>query len=215
MEHAFLGPAYTDGDYKEALRSAGLTFREVTDPAAEAAEHLAASKIVGWFQGPAEVGPRALGARSILADPRKAEMKDIVNERVKHREGFRPFAPAVLDERGRDYFTDYATNPFMLLVLPIKEEKRGVIPAVTHVDGTGRLQSVGPENPLLRRLIQEFERRTGVAVVLNTSFNLRGEPIVHRPEEAVADFLKTGMDILFLGNYLVDKVSGGRGSRGA
>jgi len=215
MEHAFLGPSYSDGDYKEALQAAGVAFREVTDPAAEAADLLADSKIVGWFQGRAEVGPRALGARSILADPRKAEMKDILNERVKHREGFRPFAPSVLDERGAEYFTDYASNPFMLLVLPIRADKQPVIPAVSHVDGTGRLQSVGPENPLFHQLIEEFERRTGVAVVLNTSFNLRGEPIVHRPEEAIADFSHTGMDALFLGNYLVDKSSGGSQSLGA
>jgi carbamoyltransferase len=207
MDHAFLGPSWSDGDYKEALRSAGLSFREVTDAAVEAADLLASSKIVGWFQGRAEVGPRALGARSILADPRQADMKNIVNERVKHREGFRPFAPAVLDDRGHEYFVDYHPNPFMLLVLPIKDEKQAVIPAVTHVDGTGRLQSVGPE---------EFERRTGVGVVLNTSFNLRGEPIVNRPEEAVADFLGTGMDALFLGNYLVEKgTSGGSRIQGA
>jgi carbamoyltransferase len=205
MEHAFLGPTYSDGDFKQALVAKGVAFREVRDPASEAAELLSRSKIVGWFQGPAEVGPRALGARSILADPRRAEMKDIVNERVKHREGFRPFAPAVLDERGPDYFEGYATNPFMLLVLPIRPEKRDLVPAITHVDGTGRLQSVGPENPLFRSLIEEFDRRTGVPVVLNTSFNLRGEPIVHRPEEALEDFLKTGMDALILGNYLVEK----------
>jgi carbamoyltransferase len=205
MEHAFLGPEYAEGDYKQAIASRGVPFREVQDPADEAAELLSKSKIVGWFQGPAEVGPRALGARSILADPRRAEMKDIVNERVKHREGFRPFAPAVLDERGDEYFVDYHTNPFMLLVLPIREGKRELVPAVTHVDGTGRLQSVGTENPLFRRVIEEFDRRTGIPVVLNTSFNLRGEPIVHRPEEALEDFLKTGMDALLLGNYLVEK----------
>jgi len=216
MQHAFLGPGYSDGDYKEALQNSGLTFREVTDAAGEAADLLAASKIVGWFQGRAEVGPRALGARSILADPRRAEMKDVVNERVKHREGFRPFAPAVLDEKGAEYFTGYHPNPYMLLVLPIWPEKQTIIPAVTHVDGTGRLQSVGSENPLFHRLIEEFERRTGVAVVLNTSFNLRGEPIVHRPEEAISDFLQTGMDALFLGNYLVDKAeSGGSQGKGA
>src|SRR5206468_6906149 len=145
----------------------------------------AASEIVGGFQGKAELGPRALGARSILADPRRAEMKDIVNAEVKHREGFRPFAPSVLDHRGADYFEGYYPNPFMLLVLPIRPGKRDEIPAVTHVDGTGRLQSVLPDaNPLYHRLIEGFERLTGVPVVLNTSFNLRGEPIVHHPEEA-------------------------------
>ena len=206
MEHAFFGPEYGNGDFKELLTSRKLAFREVADPPSEAADLLSRSKIVGWFQGRAEVGPRALGARSILADPRRAEMKDIVNAEVKHREGFRPFAPSVLDEKGPEYFDGYYPNPFMLLVLPIKHEKRAVIPAVTHVDGTGRLQSVDRRgNPVFHRLIQEFERRTGVPVVLNTSFNLRGEPIVHRPEEALADYLNTGMDALFLGNYLIEK----------
>jgi carbamoyltransferase len=206
MDHAFFGPEYTDTELKEVLARRNLAFREVTDPAAEAAELLSQSKIVGWFQGRAEVGPRALGARSILADPRRAEMKDVLNEQVKHREGFRPFAPSVLHERGADYFDGYYPNPFMLLVLPIRADKREVIPAVTHVDGTGRLQTVTREgNPFYHRLIEEFERRTGVPVVLNTSFNLRGEPIVHRPEEALNDYLSTGMDALFLGNYLVQK----------
>ena len=206
MEHAFFGPEYVNGDFKELLTSRKLAFREVADPPSEAADLLSRSKIVGWFQGRAEVGPRALGARSILADPRRAEMKDIVNAEVKHREGFRPFAPSVLDEKGPEYFDGYYPNPFMLLVLPIKHEKRAVIPAVTHVDGTGRLQSVDRRgNPVFHRLIQEFERRTGVPVVLNTSFNLRGEPIVHRPEEALADYVNTGMDALFLGNYLIEK----------
>jgi carbamoyltransferase len=207
MEHAFFGPSYADSDLRAAFEARGVAFEQVPDPAAAAADLLADSKIVGWFTGAAEVGPRALGARSILADPRKAEMKDIVNEQVKHREGFRPFAPAVLDERGADYFVDYATNPFMLLVLPIREDKREVIPAVTHVDGTGRLQSVTPEGNggEFHRLISEFERRTGVPVVLNTSFNLRGEPIVHRPAEAVEDYLNTGMDALLLGPYLARK----------
>src|SRR5205085_12189726 len=126
MEHAFYGPDHGSAELQRALVEAGLTFREVPDPAVAAADLLAESKIVGWFQGRAEVGPRALGARSILADPRRAEMKDIVNEQVKHREGFRPFAPAVLDEHGAEYFDPYATNPFMLLVLPIREDKRAV-----------------------------------------------------------------------------------------
>jgi len=205
MEHAFLGPEYPDSDFKELLASRKLPFTEVADPAGEAAELLASSKIVGWFQGKAEVGPRALGARSILADPRRAEMKDVVNAEVKHREGFRPFAPSVLDERGLQFFQGYYPNQFMLLVLPIVKDKRDVIPAVTHVDGTGRLQSVDKVNQPYYRLIEEFDRRTGVPVVLNTSFNLRGEPIVHRPEEALTDFLNTGMDALFLGPYLVEK----------
>lgn len=207
MEHAFFGPEYAERDFKEMLALRKLPFREVADQAAEAADLLSRSKIVGWFQGRSEVGPRALGARSILADPRRPEMKDIVNAQVKHREAFRPFAPSVLDERGHEYFEGYATNPFMLLVLPIAEDKRDAIPAVTHVDGTGRLQSVtrSGNDGLYYRLIEEFERRTGVPVVLNTSFNLAGEPIVHRPEEALADFLNSGMDALILGRYVLEK----------
>jgi carbamoyltransferase len=206
MEHAFLGPAFEREALAKALADAGLPFREVGDPAGEAAELLGRSKIVGWFQGRAEVGPRALGARSILADPRRADMKDIVNAEVKHREGFRPFAPAILDEKGPEYFDGYHPNPFMLLVLPIRADKRDAIPAVTHVDGTGRLQSVTREaSPLFYDLIEAFERRTGVPVVLNTSFNLRGEPIVHRPEEAIRDYVTTGMDALFLGPFLLEK----------
>ncbi|MFN2544451.1 MAG: carbamoyltransferase [Actinomycetota bacterium] len=206
MEHAFYGPEPGHSDIKDALAKRALPFREVADPAAEAAKLLSDSRIVGWFQGRAEVGPRALGARSILADPRKAEMKDIVNAQVKHREGFRPFAPAVLDEHGAEYFDPYATNPFMLLVLPIREDKRDVIPAVTHVDGTGRLQSVTREgNPRFAAVIEAFRAQTGVPVVLNTSYNLRGEPIVNTPDEAIEDYLKTGMDALVLGPYLLDK----------
>ncbi len=206
MTHPFWGPSYTDDEMASALQARGIPFRTVADPEAEAARRLADGKIVGWFQGRAEIGPRALGARSILADPRRAEMKDVVNSRVKRREAFRPFAPSVLDERGTQYFDDYSTNPFMLLVLPVRREKRDVIPAVTHVDGTGRLQSVTREfNPSYHRLISEFERLTGVPVVLNTSFNLRGEPIVNTPAEAVVDYLSTGIDALLLGRHLVEK----------
>lgn len=206
MEHAYWGPAFADGDHKEVLARRKLPFREVADPPAEAARLLAEGRIVGWFQGRAEIGPRSLGARSILADPRRAEMKDIVNAQVKHREGFRPFAPSVLHERGPEYFDRYYPNPFMLLVLPIKSEKRAVVPAITHVDGTGRIQSVTrDQNETYHRLIEEFDRLTGVPIVLNTSFNVRGEPIVNTPEEALDDFFGTGMDALFLGPYLLDK----------
>ncbi|MEX0832327.1 MAG: carbamoyltransferase C-terminal domain-containing protein [Actinomycetota bacterium] len=207
MTHPFLGPEPGEGELKRTVeKEGGLSWREVKDPATEAARMIAGGKIVGWFNGRAEIGPRALGARSILADPRRAEMKDIVNERVKHREPFRPFAPAVLDEAGDEYFDNYATNPFMLLVLPIRHDKRVAIPAVTHVDGTGRLQSVTRDGfPEFHRLIEAFGAETGVPVVLNTSFNVMGEPIVNKPDEAVNDFLSTGMDALFLGPYLTEK----------
>jgi carbamoyltransferase len=206
MDHAFWGPEWSDATHKDVLAARKLPLREVGNPPAEAARLLAEGKIVGWVQGRAEVGPRALGARSILADPRRAEMKDIVNSQVKHREGFRPFAPSVIHERGAEYFEGYYPSPFMLLVLPILRTKREAIPSVTHVDGTGRLQSVTREDsPIYARVIEEFDRITGVPVLLNTSFNLRGEPIVNRPEEALNDFLNTGMDALFLGPYLIEK----------
>ena len=133
-------------------------------------------------------------------------MKDIVNEQVKHREGFRPFAPAVLDEAGAEYFDGYYPNPFMLLVLPVRHDKRDVIPAVTHVDGTGRMQTVTRDgNPAFHAVIEAFRARTGVPVVLNTSYNLRGEPIVNTPDQAIEDYLNTGMDALVLGPYLLEK----------
>lgn len=206
MEHAFWGPEFSLRACEEALERRGLRAEQVHDAPAQAATMLAESRIVGWFQGRAEVGPRALGNRSILADPRRAGMKDVVNARVKRREAFRPFAPSVLHERGTHWFEGYYPNPFMLLVLPVRAERRELIPAVTHVDGSARLQTVTPGfNRRFHRLIVEFERRTGVPVVLNTSFNLRGEPIVLTPDEAVHDFLASDMDALFLGDLLVRK----------
>jgi carbamoyltransferase len=206
MEHPFWGESWSEEECSTALDRAGLAYRRVADPPGEAAERLARGLVVGWFQGRAEAGPRALGARSILADPRRAEMRDVVNQRVKRREWFRPFAPSVLHERGQEFFEHYRYNPYMLLVLPIRADKQALIPAVTHVDGTGRMQSVTRElNPDYYELISRFERRTGVPVVLNTSFNLRGEPMVHRPGEAIADFLGSDMDSLFLGPLVADK----------
>jgi carbamoyltransferase len=206
MRHAFWGAEYGERQYAAALEGHGLAVRRVADPADEAARLLAGSRVVGWFQGRAEIGPRALGARSILADPRQPETKDIVNARVKRREGFRPFAPSVLDDQGPAYFDAYYPNPFMLLVQPVRAEQRHAIPAVTHVDGTARLQTVTEaDNPAYHRLIARFSARTGVPVVLNTSFNLRGEPIVHTPAEAVTDFLRSGIDALLLGPFLAEK----------
>ena len=208
MQHAFYGESWSDADCAAALRRAGLQFRQVVDRGAEAADRLAEGKVVGWFQGRAEAGPRALGARSILADPRRDDMRDIVNHKVKRREWFRPFAPSVLHEHGPDWFEGYRPAPFMLTVLPIKPEKRSVIPAVTHVDGTGRVQSVtAQENAAFHDVISKFHERTGVPLVLNTSFNLRGEPMVHRPAEAIADYQRSEMDSLVLGPFVVDKVA--------
>ncbi|MHB1535110.1 MAG: carbamoyltransferase family protein [Acidimicrobiales bacterium] len=208
MTHPFWGESWEDGDYRAALDRAGLAYRRVESAPAEAAQRLSEGQVVGWFQGRAEAGPRALGARSILADPRRAEMRDVVNARVKRREWFRPFAPSVLHERGAEWFERYHYNPFMLLVLPIRDERQAQVPAVTHVDGTGRMQSVTTAlNPAYHELISRFAALTGVPVVLNTSFNLRGEPMVHRPGEAVADFLRSDMDSLFLGSFVVDKTA--------
>lgn len=169
------------------------------------AEFIANGKIVGWFQGRMEWGPRALGNRSILADPRKPEMKDILNARIKKREGFRPFAPSILIESVSDFFEEKYPEPFMLKVYPVKKEKQEIIPAVCHIDGTARLQTVSKEeNPLYWKLIKEFEKKTGVPVLLNTSFNEQ-EPIVCSPKEAIECFLRTKMDVLVLGNYLITK----------
>ncbi|RLF26740.1 MAG: carbamoyltransferase, partial [Thermoplasmata archaeon] len=165
-----------------------------------------AGKVVGWFQWRMEWGPRALGNRSILVDPRRAEMKDVLNARIKRREPFRPFAPSILLEAVGEYFEKDYPDPFMIKVYPIKEEKREIIPAVTHIDGTGRLQTVSKEeNPLYWHLIKEFDRLTGVPVVLNTSFN-ENEPIVCTPDEALDCFLRTKMDVLVLGNFIISKI---------
>jgi carbamoyltransferase len=170
------------------------------------AAKIAEGKIVGWFQGRMEWGPRALGNRSIVADPRRADMKGILNSRIKYREPFRPFAPSVLAERVGDYFEETHPSPFMLMAYKVKPEKRSVIPAPTHVDGTGRLQTVTrEENPLYWTLIKEFENLTGVPVLLNTSFN-ENEPVVCTPKEAVDCFLRTKMDVLAIGKYLVEKI---------
>ena len=168
------------------------------------AERLADGKIVGWFQGRMEWGARALGQRSILADPRRSEMKDVLNARIKHRESFRPFAPSILEEAVGDYFEQTAPSPFMTMTYQVRPEKQKLIPAPTHVDGTGRLQTVNRlTQPLFWKLIKEFERLTNIPVLLNTSFN-ENEPIVCNPDEALECFLRTGMDVLVLGPYVIE-----------
>ncbi len=214
MEHAYLGPEYADGEIRRLLDERKLAYRAVADPAQEAAALLADGRIVGWFQGRAEAGPRALGNRSILADPRPAHMKDTLNHDVKHREAFRPFAPAVLAEKVGEWFEPAHASPFMLLVLPIREDKRGQVPAVNHVDGTGRLQTVTEAaNPLFYRLIEAFARRTGVPIVLNTSFNDKGEPIVCSPQDALRTYFGTGIDALVIGSNVLEKTPGSVGRR--
>ncbi len=162
--------------------------------------------MIGWFQGGSEFGPRALGNRSLLADPRKAEMKDILNKRVKHRQAFRPFAPIVLAERAKEIFEGEEDSPFMLIAKQVRPEWRDRIPAVVHVDGTARVQTVCEQtNPVLHRLLREFETLTGVPVLVNTSFNVKGEPIVETPRDAVVCFMTTGIDNLILHDRLVSK----------
>ena len=212
MKDAYWGPGYTSEQIRAAvsasrLQGEGMEISELheSEIAKEAAREIAAGKILGWFQGRAEWGPRALGNRSIVADPRRPDMKDILNARIKHREMFRPFAPSVLAEATGEYFEKSDPSPFMTQAYSVRPEKRDTIPAPTHVDGTGRLQTVTQEaNPRYWGLIREFGNLTGVPVVLNTSFN-DNEPIVCRPEEAIECFLRTKMDVLVLGDILVRK----------
>jgi carbamoyltransferase len=205
MDHAFTGPEYSDAEYGRAVRAAGLESQLFDDDALfrTVAERIAAGDVVGWFQGKMEFGPRALGNRSIVTDPRRDDMKDILNARIKHREPFRPFAPSILAERTGDWYEQDYTSPFMILVYKTKADKRDKVPAVNHVDDTGRLQTVERHvNPRYYRLIEEFERLTGVPILLNTSFN-ENEPIVMTPEDAVETFQKTRIDLLVLGNRVV------------
>jgi carbamoyltransferase len=218
MEHSYWGPSYGEEEIRRAIAAAVpgsggrdgdwgeiriATLPDEDRLAGETAEAIARGDVVGWFQGRAEWGPRALGNRSILADPRRADMKDVLNLKIKRRESFRPFAPSVLEERTGDWFTIGYPDPFMIKVYPIRPEKRPLVPAVTHVDGTGRLQTVAKRaNPLYWKLIAAFERRTGVPMVLNTSFN-ENEPIVNSPAEALDCFLRTRMDRLVLGDVVL------------
>ncbi|HEV2618207.1 MAG TPA: carbamoyltransferase [Candidatus Acidoferrales bacterium] len=214
MEHAFWGPGFTSTAIGSAISSRGPDFERVQVAELQedalvhaAAKHIAQGKIVGWYQGRAEWGPRALGNRSILADPRRAQMKETLNRRIKHRETFRPFAPSILEEATGEYFERTHPSPFMTFAYPVRASKRAVIPAPTHVDGTARLQTVSRDtHPLYWRLIRAFGNFTGVPVLLNTSFN-DNEPIVCRPEEALACFDRTKMDVLVLGNFLLEKKS--------
>jgi carbamoyltransferase len=206
MCHAYLGPDFDDAEIEKVLKTFNLHHAFLNDPAKAAADLLAAGKILGWFQGRMEFGPRALGARSILADPRDPEMNLKVNNAVKFREWWRPFAPSLIAEVANQYLENATDSPFMILTAPVKPEKRGIIPAVTHVDGSARPQTVEQDvSPLYWRLIKEFGCRTGVPVVMNTSFNLRGEPIVCTPTDAIRTFFSSGLDALIIGNYLVEK----------
>lgn len=212
MDHAYWGPCFTTEEIRSAIAGSevsqgGFRIAELAEPELmrQTAEMIADGKILGWFQGRAEWGPRALGNRSIVADPRRPEMKDVLNRRIKHREIFRPFAPSILAEATGEWFEKSHPSPFMTLAYSVRPEKRDKIPAPTHIDGTGRLQTVTREaNPRYHRLISAFAEQTGVPVVLNTSFN-DNEPIVCKPEEALDCFLRTQMDALVLGDFLITR----------
>ena len=214
MEHAYWGEEHSEESIQKFLVSCGLRYDHVGDDEkliVRVVEALQEGKVVGWFQGKAEWGPRALGNRSILADPRRVDMKDIVNTKIKFREPYRPFAPSVLANTAESFFslsqaaTQYPSR-FMLYVADVQQSERGVLPAVTHVDGTARLQTVHElDNPLYYDLIKTFGDATGVPVILNTSFNLKGEPIVNSPADALKTFSKSEMDMLVLGQFIINR----------
>jgi carbamoyltransferase len=214
MDHAYWGEEYGPDRIERFLKQNNIRYEQIPHEERlieRIVDRLKEGKVIGWFQGRFEWGPRALGNRSILADARRADMKDTVNVKIKFREPFRPFAPSVLEERTEDFFVlqeavKHYPARFMLYVVDVRDEKREVIPAITHVDGTGRLQTVRKElNPRYYRLIENFGQDTGVPLVLNTSFNLKGEPIVNTPEEAHSTFSRSGMDVLVLGDYIIEK----------
>jgi carbamoyltransferase len=210
MDHSYVGKPYSEQEAALALQKflvrIQVDARRSDNVCRDTARLLADQRVIGWFQDRSEFGPRALGNRSLLADPRKPEMKDILNSRVKHRQAFRPFAPIVLAERMKDVFEGEEDSPFMLIAKPVRPEWRDKIPAIVHVDGTARVQTVREAtNPRLYRLLKEFEALTGVPVLINTSFNIKGEPIVETPEDAVACFLNTGIDNLILHDTVVSK----------
>jgi carbamoyltransferase len=207
MEHAFLGPAFDDEEIESFLRWSKLPYRRLTDVAGEAADILARDRVIGWFQGGMEFGPRALGARSILASPVHAEMQARLNE-IKDREDFRPVAPVVLEEEAGEWFQGAGVAPFMLFVYDVAPDKVDRIPAVRHVDGTARVQTIRrDQQPLYYDLLRAFQRRTGVPVLINTSFNTRGEPIVCTPRDAIESFWTSPLDALVIGSFLLEKPS--------
>jgi carbamoyltransferase len=207
MDHTYWGLEYTPEQCRAALDAHGLRYQQMADEplAAAAADLIAEGNIVGWYQGRFEWGPRALGNRSIICDPRSDRMKDVLNSRIKHRESFRPFAPSVLEERAGDWFEMAGPSPFMLMTCQVKQDQQARVPAITHVDGTARQQTVSKAtNPKYWGLIHAFEKKTGVPIVVNTSFN-ENEPVVNTPDEAISCYLRNDMDVLVLGPYLVEK----------
>jgi carbamoyltransferase len=212
MDHSYVGKRYSDRDVAAELQKflvrIQVEAKRSDNVCRDTARLLADQQVIGWFQDRSEFGPRALGNRSLLADPRKGAMKDILNSRVKHRQAFRPFAPIVLAERMKEIFEGEEDSPFMLIAKPVRPEWRERIPAIVHVDGTARVQTVREQtNPMLYRLLKEFEALTGVPVLINTSFNIKGEPIVETPQDAVNCFLTTGIDHLVMHDTIVSKAA--------
>jgi carbamoyltransferase len=207
MDTAFLGPSYSNADYIKALNAADLRYTELGEKCfGFVAEKLAQNQIIAWFQGKMEFGPRALGNRSIIANPGDERMKDALNKRVKFRESFRPFAAIVTEEDCSKYFDHDYPNPYMLLVYNVKEEMKQLLPSITHVDGTVRIQTVNEtENIPMRKLLKSFEKISGFPVLINTSFNIKGEPIVCTPEDAIKSFIESDIDMLVLGDIVVSK----------
>lgn len=200
------GKKYSDLEIEETIKSYPFEWSKSDNVAQEAAKYIADGKIVAWYQGGSEFGPRALGHRSILADPRNKNIKDILNYKVKFREGFRPFAPAILENKVEEYFEEKIKSPYMLMTATVKKEKQNKVPGIVHIDGTARLQTVTKtENGKFANLIEEFERLTGVPIVVNTSFNIKGEPICETPRDALECFKKTGIDVLCLEEYIIIK----------
>ena len=208
MTHAFYGTEYGPSEIKRAFDQEGMLYERLTEAelVSRVAQDLASEKIVGWFQGRFEMGPRALGNRSILASPLKPGIREIMNARIKFREPFRPFAPAVLAERAADFFEINQVDPYMTVAVRVRREMAHKIPAAVHVDGTARIQTVERKaNPLYYGVIEAFMNLTGVPIILNTSFN-KQEPIVARPEEAISCYLRTEMDVLVIGDfYCIDR----------
>ncbi len=206
MRHCYWGDSYDDDAIEALLKTYKLSYRKSNNIGRDAAQLLANGMVMGWFQGRMEFGPRALGARSIIADVRDPQMKDRVNDAVKFRENWRPFAPAVLKDRAGEFFENCDDSPFMILTFPVKESKKNVIPATTHVDGSARVQTVEKElSPDYWELINAFGEITGVPVIMNTSFNLRDEPIVRTPRDAIRTFFTSGLDALALNSFLITK----------
>jgi carbamoyltransferase len=206
LADAYFGPEYSNDEIRQILDHRGLKYEYVDDPSAAAAKVLSENRIIGWFQGRMESGPRALGNRSILMSPLRSENKDIINRCVKYREAFRPFCPSMLHEKSGDYLVNSRDERFMVTSFAVREEKKDRIPAVVHVDGTARPQMVKRQsNQRYYDLIKAFGDITGEYVILNTSFNVKGEPIVCNPREAIRCFFDTGLDVLILGNYMITK----------